>query len=379
MTSRERWLACMRFQSVDHVPDQEFGYWDEVFPIWHEQGLPRYVDNNPKADIFFGFETYVGVPVNGGLIPGFEYQVVEEDDRNRIIIDGDGVKKIVQRTGLSTIPKYLRFPIETREDWNEFKKRLDVTDPRRYLSEQDWQNWKKAVADRTQVLVVGGGSLFGIIRNWMGFENVAIACMDEPEWVEEMVDYLAEFQCRLIERALTEAQVDACSIWEDMAFNHGPIISPTMFRKWLTPRYKKITDLLHKHGCEFAYVDCDGNINCVVEHWLAGGVNIMFPLEIRGGTDPYWMRREFGRDVLLKGGVDKTQLIAGKDAIDQEIKRITPLVEQGGCIPHVDHRVPPDVTYENYLYYLKRKREAFGIPEPPPWEERKSVYEWAKG
>ena len=32
MNSRERWLACMRFQPVDHVPDQEFGYWDETLP-----------------------------------------------------------------------------------------------------------------------------------------------------------------------------------------------------------------------------------------------------------------------------------------------------------------------------------------------------------
>jgi len=72
------------------------------------------------------------------------------------------------------------------------------------------------------------------------------------------------------------------------------------------------------------------------------------------------------------------RLFAGKEAIDKEIKRITPLVEQGGFIPHVDHRCPPDVTYENYLYYLKRKREAFGIPEPAPWEERMELYDWAK-
>ena len=151
-------------------------------------------------------------------------------------------------------------------------------------------------------------------------------------------------------------------------------------RKWLTPRYKKITDLLRAStAASSRIVDCDGNINCVVERWLEGGVNIMFPLEIRGGTDPYWMREKFGHDVLLMGGVDKTQLIAGKEAIDKEIERITPLVEQGGYIPHVDHRCPPDVTYENYLYYLKRKREAFGIPEPAPWEERRAAARVGEG
>jgi len=231
MTSRERWLACMRFQPVDHVPDQEFGYWGETLTTWHEQGLPRYIDDLGKADVFFGFETYIGVPVNGGIIPGFEYQVVEEDDRNRIIIDSDGVKKIVQKGGWSTIPKYLKFPVETRQDWQEFKKRLDPDDPRRVIPEQDWQNWKKAIENTDRVVCIGGGSLFGVIRNWMGFENVAMACMDDPEWIEEMVDHLAELQCKVMARALSEVQVDACSIWEDMAFNHGPIISPTMFRK----------------------------------------------------------------------------------------------------------------------------------------------------
>jgi len=30
-----------------------------------------------------------------------------------------------------------------------------------------------------------------------------------------------------------------------------------------------------------------------------------------------------------------------------------------------DHRVPPDVSFENYLYYLKRKKEIFRIDD---WE-----------
>ncbi len=37
MNSRERWLACMRFQAVDHVPDEEFGYGMRHF----QPGTPR--------------------------------------------------------------------------------------------------------------------------------------------------------------------------------------------------------------------------------------------------------------------------------------------------------------------------------------------------
>ena len=174
MNSRERWLACMRFQPLDHIPDEEFGYWDETFSIWHAQGLPEYVNDNWKADCFFGFEQYHGVPLHGSIIPGFEYKVLSEDDRKQVIINGEGVMAQVQKTGHSTIPHYLKFPIETREDWDEFKKRLDVTDPRRYPIEADWEVWKKSVENRDCVLSVHCGSLFGVIRNWMGFENAAM-------------------------------------------------------------------------------------------------------------------------------------------------------------------------------------------------------------
>lgn len=57
------------------------------------------------------------------------------------------------------------------------------------------------------------------------------------------------------------------------------------------------------------------------------------------------------------GGIDKRALIAGDKAIDKELERLTSLLEEGGYILTVDRRVPPEVSYQIYLYYLKRKRE----------------------
>jgi len=37
------------------------------------------------------------------------------------------------------------------------------------------------------------------------------------------------------------------------------------------------------------------------------------------------------------------------------------LLEQGGCFPGVDHLVPPDVTLENYCYYINLMREVAGL------------------
>ncbi len=69
------------------------------------------------------------------------------------------------------------------------------------------------------------------------------------------------------------------------------------------------------------------------------------------------VRQEYGQGILLIGGVNKLSLIRGKEAIDRELENLHPLVERGGFIPCVDHRVPPDVSFENSLYYRKKKKE----------------------
>ena len=87
----------------------------------------------------------------------------------------------------------------------------------------------------------------------------------------------------------------------------------------------------------------------------------MFPLEIgTWGADPVRYRKEFGKDLLLMGGFDKHVLARSKREIEQEVYRLSPLVEEGGYIGFCDHRVPPDVPLENYLFYLETIRRVWG-------------------
>ncbi len=37
------------------------------------------------------------------------------------------------------------------------------------------------------------------------------------------------------------------------------------------------------------------------------------------------------------------------------------LMEEGVCIPTTDHAVPPDVSLENYQYYINTMREVVGL------------------
>ena len=55
---------------------------------------------------------------------------------------------------------------------------------------------------------------------------------------------------------------------------------------------------------------------------------------------------------------DIAQNVAGKRL---KVDTLIPLVERGGYIPFCDHRCPPNVTPKDYLYYLDRKEQLFGM------------------
>jgi len=87
----------------------------------------------------------------------------------------------------------------------------------------------------------------------------------------------------------------------------------------------------------------------------------MFPVEI--GTwkaDPIAYRQQYGKNLLMMGGFNKRVLAGTKDAISAEVRRLTPLVEEGGFIPFCDHRVPADVPLANYVHYLQEARCIWG-------------------
>lgn len=364
MTGRERWRRIFNYEKVDRIFNCEFGWWSDTLKRWHKEGLPEEVDSNPKGDIYFNFDKEAGIPIKMGLLPSFEEEIIEETEKYIIKKDATGTTLQIFKDGSSTIPHYIKFPVETREDWDEFKERLKPDIEKRYP--QNWEEFKKEWENRNYPLGLPVGSLFGWIRDWMGFENCLMSFYTQPDLIEDMMNHIVNFILTLIEKALEEVKgIDYAAFWEDMAFKTQPMISPALFSKYLVPRYKKITDKLKQYGINVVIVDCDGNINELVPLWLEGGVNVMFPLEINSKSDPVALRKKFGKKVLLKGGVDKIALIHGKEAIDREIDRIKDLVEEGGYIPHVDHRVPPDVSYENYLYYLKKKKEVFKIDD---WE-----------
>ncbi len=357
MTTRERFNHVLHWRKPDRVPNMDFGYWTETLDVWHAQGLPLDITDNVKAEQYFGLEGVDSLPslnIHIGMLPGFKPKILEDRGDRQIIQDGDGVICEVFKAAAS-IPHYIKFPIETRADWEKFKnERLNPQLPARIGANLKAQ--VDAAHAAGQPIRVSAGSLYGWLRNWMGVENISIAIMTDKTWVAEMMDHILHLILTIFEKTLPGLDVDCAWWWEDMCYNHGPLISPQLFNELMVPRYREITSLLKSCGIDINILDCDGNIHQLVPGWLAAGITGMFPIEA-AHTNVFQLREAYGTEVLLIGAVDKLALIDGKAAIDRELEKLVPLIEKGGFIPTVDHRVPPDVTLENYYYYMAQKQK----------------------
>lgn len=376
MNLRQRFDNQMHYRPLDRSCLFDFNMWNETIPQWHTEGLPESYSRANIAE-YFGFDASLGggthrdwdTGANQGLVPGFEPSILQDDGDTYTVVQNDGVVVKRQRSSVS-IPMHVGHTLVDRESWKKhYKPRLDPDRAGRLPG--DWDRRAKVWTDpnRDHPVFVDGGSLFGRLRDWMGLENISMVVYDDPAWFEEMVVTLADLHVAILEKILaTGGQFQACSMWEDMCYNAGPLLSPTHFKQYLVPQYQRITGLLRKHNVDIVWVDCDGKVDQLLPLWLEAGVNCMFPIEVgTWGADPVKFRAQYGRDLRLIGGFDKHILARSKNAITAEITRLAPLVEAGGYIPMPDHRVPPDVRLENYLHYCRTARAIWGkgVDLPP--------------
>ena len=383
MNDRQRTMAILHYQDYDRLPVVHFGFWHETLEKWAAEGhisaeeAAMWGDNNPtdaviSAKLGFDFNWSNAFGPQMRLSPPIETEVLEElPDGSRKVLDENGAI-VLQKEGATGIPSEIDHLFKGRKEWEEiYKPRLQYFEERvtgayvntgtemlpyregglEYLRRGEW--------DRPYGLSCG--SLYGVIRNWLGMVGSVYLQVDDEPLFDEIIETVGDLCYRCVKTVLEDgARFDFGHFWEDICFRSGPLINPKVFRAKVGPHYKRITDLLLQHGIDVVSLDCDGLIDALVPIWLENGVNTMFPIEVgtwHASIEPW--RKEYGRALLGVGGVDKKVFARDRAAIDAEVERLKPLVDLGGYIPCIDHRLPPDAKWENVQYYCERMRQTF--------------------
>ena len=364
MTDRQRFCSVMESKKVDRVPNYELGLWGQTIQEWFQQGLPQdalyfsWFEGEP----YFKIDRRAFAPINIGMIPHFEYQVIEEDERTITARHENGIVTKALKVGTvrgtrMSMDQYISFPVTDRQSFQQIKKRYNPNSLVRYPLW--WDEMVKMWKTRTYPLCLLTNASFGLysqLRRWVGTENISYLFYDDPAFVEEMIEFNTEFLLILCEKALNDIDFDYFNFFEDFAGKGGPLISPEIFKKFFAPYYRKITDRFKKAGIKYFWLDSDGNCEVLIPLMIECGITCLWPLEQASDMDPVRLRKTFGKDMAFAGGIDKRVLQQGKKEIEKELySKIPVLIESGGYIPTIDHSVPPDTPLENFIYYLELK------------------------
>jgi uroporphyrinogen decarboxylase len=390
MNNRERVHAILHYQDYDRMPLVHFGYWRETLEKWAAEGhitpeqAHTWGDGNPtdaviaqKLGFDFNWSSCFGPATR--LRPAFERKVVRElPDGGRHVLNDEGTV-ILEKDDATSIPKEIEHLLTDRASWETlYLPKLQYTPERithafvnvdgemvrfdrgglDYLQAGEW--------DDPYGLYVG--SLFGVIRNWLGIVGLSYMMVDDPVLFDEIIETVADLCYRCAEETLVRvcpeggpAPFDFAHFWEDISFKSGPLINPKTFRAKVGRHYRRITELVNGYGIDIVSLDSDGDVTQLVPVWLDNGVNTMFPIEVGtwGSSIAPW-RAEHGRELRGVGGMNKVVFSRDYAAVDAEIERLKPLVDLGGYIPCPDHRLAPDAQWENVQYYCDRMRATFG-------------------
>lgn len=387
MNERERFLAVMNFEPVDRTLMWEMGYWSAAVRRWYGEGLsqkkgvPDWLPDgrsmqgeaspmNPEIDAASGQfiaerrdedvhdaigmdEPIWRLPLNNYLSPPFQEEVLE-DHGDWIVHRNEYGVVLRDQKDFSGFPNWEATPVTSREDWEQIKsERLQPSLEGRLP--ETWDTLVPRFRERSYPLILGGypAGFYGTARFLLGEERVMMEFYDNPQLMHDIMNHLADLWVAIYDQVLSQVSADGCLIWEDMCYKGGPLISPAMFREFMLPCYRKVTGCLRDHGVDVVMVDTDGDCWKLLPLFVEGGVSVMLPMEVNAGMDVTKVREAFPR-LGIMGGMDKTKLALGREAIDGELQKVSFMLQRGGYVPHVDHMVPPDASWENFRYYREK-------------------------
>jgi len=322
---------------------------------WRAQGASE--DEIDLTGFDWDYVPYLSCGAEFDVNHGLPEVIIENNDEYMIKTDNLGRRmKLMKRS--ATIPLPIDHPVKNMSDWLKIKHYYEFNEDR-----IDYDQVARCVKEQQNGVLISayipGG--FDLPRQLMGEEELCYAYFEQPELITDILVTASDTAVKCCERVTRHVTVDHLSIHEDMAGKSGSLIGPVHIDEFLKPYYLKIWDAFKNTGCKIFTQDSDGNMNSVIDSFIECGLTQMYPMEPASGMDIVQLRKKYGNRLSFKGGINKYVLRDSKQAILKELEyKMQPIMQEGGTVFGLDHRIPNGVPIELYRYYVDLGRELLG-------------------
>jgi len=353
MNHKERVLRAINFEEPDRVPIGEFGF--HITPYiqlcryfgidnpeeLYWSGCWRFLKENlrKKALAFrekLGTDLF-GVWVNIELFEGSPKPLSD----GRLI---DVWKVIYKPSPNVTAPQPVEHPLKTPDDLDAYEfpdfshAAFDFLD-----------KFLKLYKDDYAIYSGFGWTLFE--RSWYlrGFEQLIIDMYRNPGFVEKLMDKIVDYDVELA-KMVVERDIDIFFVGDDFGSQHGLLIPPSLWRKFIKPRMKKILQPARKKGLPIL-LHSDGDVTSIIDDLIELGVTILNPVQPLI-VNPAELREKYGENLSFYGTIDVQKTLpfgSVEDVKKEAMDHIKACGYNGGLIVAPSHTILPGIPIENIL------------------------------
>jgi len=298
------------------------------------------------------------------------YINMEKRGEDSYLISGDGLDLAIQKKGCLYFEQ-IHWPLAARtiedDDFSDlqevFKHSVwtDVTTPGGHIpltktGLKSLAAGAKALRELTERAIVGlfGGSMFEIPQFLYRMDNYFTYMALYPEACIRLSEKLCQLHLSNLEKWLDAVApyIDIILFGDDLGGQNGPLISPTMYRKYYKPYHKKLWSRVKElaphvkiqlHTC--------GGIEPLLEDLIDAGLEIANPIQITcRGMNAGSLKARYGQRLTFWGGGCDTQHLlpqaTPKEVAKHVKEQVAILSPDGGFVFQQVHNILADVAPE---------------------------------
>lgn len=342
----DRIVKSLSFEEGDRVP------------IW------EYIDNRPIVDHFAqegdDYDTAMVRVYHGlGIDVCRGYGSSFASDEEETVTEGE-VETIV--SGLTRWA--VKRPIGSLDDLRSYEPELIDENAVRTDWVDEMRRRQRMFAPRT-MYVPSVGLGFHATYGLMGQMLFSYAIYDARAEIDRIMSVLNENSVTHARVCAEEKLSPIYFAGDDIAYKGGLLFSPQFLRETFIPCLRRTVEPLKEAGIK-VFFHSDGNVMEILDDMIEAGIDGLHPIEPMAGMDIGLLKRRYGKNLILAGNVDCSQVLplgSVEEVVAATIDCIRQASPGGGHFIGSSSELVPSTPVENALAFYETCRDygRFGV------------------
>ncbi len=197
-----------------------------------------------------------------------------------------------------------------------------------------------------------GFSLFERAWTLRGMTNLYMDFVDNPRFVHELFEAIAEYNIEQVKKALTY-DIDAVYFGDDWGQQHGLLMGYDLWKEFIYPVLERMYAVVHEAG-KYVVIHSCGDVTGLLDDLVALGVNCFNPFQPEV-MDVQKVHAQYRGGLSFWGGLSLQQTLPYGTVQDvrNETAMLIEMGRKGGFILSPSHAVEGDVPLENMCAFIE--------------------------